>query len=183
MQRQHVGWVGLAAATAVLAGCDARPPRGAWVPDDVALQAGLGTLGEAGYARLCSALEGYVRDTYRDSHLVQAVCLAHGVQTADTAVACGEAVQACTTSMPPAAEATLQAVLAQASCQALDMEPRGCAATVAQVKACADALEGRLDALKFGLACSAAGERVDPDWWRIRLPAACEELRTLCPRG
>lgn len=162
----------------VCSGCNV---VGGWMPADIDRKETLEALGSAGYQRLCSAFEGYIRDEYRSSYLIQAVCLAHGIQTTDTAVACGEAVQACRTTLPPSAEALLDSILAQASCSTVGVQPTGCSATVAQLAACLEALEDKVDALKFGGVCAAAGEPIDADWWRIALPAACTAIRELCP--
>lgn len=152
-----------------------------WIPPDIEQNEQLQELGAAGYSRLCSAFEGYIRDEYEASHIIQAVCLAHGVSTTDTASACGDAVNACTDNLPPSAEALLQDILAQASCSTVGIDPVGCAATVAQVKSCLDGLEDQLDEVKFSLVCAAAGETFDSAWWHIDLPPACQQLRTLCP--
>lgn len=154
-----------------------------WLPQDIDRDAALEQLGDAGYARVCSAFEDYVREQYRDSHLVQAVCLAHGVQTASDAVTCGETVTACTETMPPAAEAVLDSLLAQGQCSFIEIEPTGCQATVKQLSACLDAVEGKISSVKFGLTCAAVGEPVPQDWWKIPMPGECAALRTLCPKA
>ena len=151
------------------------------MPADIDRAATVDALGSAGYQRLCSAFESYVRDEYRSSYLIQAVCLAYGIETTQTAVACGDAVQACTSTLPPPAEALLQSILAQASCSSAGIQPTGCAATVAQLLACLEALEDKVAALKFSGVCAAAGQPIDPDWWRVSLPAACVQIRNLCP--
>jgi hypothetical protein len=165
-------------ALLLLTGCSTTE----WMPSDVDRNETMSALGSAGYSKVCSAFEGYIRDQYSSSHLIQAVCLAHGVQTTETAVACGDAVQACTTTLPPAAESTLNSILAQARCSTASINPVGCAATVAQLEDCLDALEDKLDALKFGLTCAAVGQTVEADWWRISLPAACQSIKQLCPQ-
>jgi len=175
---RHSTLVVLLAMPMSLLGCS----KTTWVPEDIDRDATVKALGDAGYQRLCSAFEGYIRDEYRSSYLIQAVCLAHGVQTTHSAVECGYAVQQCTDTLPPAAEALLQSILAQASCSAAEANPTGCSATVAQLLACLDALEDKLAAVKFGLACAAAGEPVDPNWWRIPPPAECLAIRSICPR-
>lgn len=170
--RLRAAWVGL-----LLLGCS----TSRWMPSDIEQDQQLQALGEAGYQRLCSAFEGYVRDEYEASHLIQALCLAHGIQTTGTASACGDAVNACTDHLPPSAEATLQEILAQASCETVGVAPVGCAATVADIKACLDGLEDQLDEVKFSLVCTAAGQSFDPAWWHIDLPQPCLALRTICP--
>jgi len=152
-----------------------------WMPPDIQSNETLNTLGAAGYQRLCSAFEGYVRDEYSSNYFVQAICLYEGVTTTTSAIECGDAVNACTETMPPAAESLLSAILAQASCSTIGINPTGCAATVAQVKACLDAIEDQLKSLEFAATCAVAGQQVDDNWWRIPLPAACESLRTICP--
>jgi len=167
----------IAGLCALLLGCSGSN----WVPQDLEEDEELQAVGAAGYQRLCSAFEGYIRDEYEASHVIQAVCLAHGIQTTTTASACGDAVNACTDNLPPSAEATLQEILAQASCNTLGVDPVGCAATVADAKACLDGLEDQLDEVKFSLVCTAAGETFDDAWWHIDLPPQCQALRTLCP--
>jgi hypothetical protein len=58
-----------------------------WLPPDVENDEQLQELGAAGYQRVCDAFESYIRDEYQSSHIIQAVCLAHGIQTTDSAMA------------------------------------------------------------------------------------------------
>lgn len=152
-----------------------------WMPSDIQSNETLSTLGASGYQRLCDAFEGYVRDEYASNYFVQAICLYEGVTTTTTALECGDAVDACTETMPPAAESLLSAILAQASCSTIGITPTGCVAIVAQVEECLDALESKLKSLEFAATCAVAGQSVDDNWWQISLPAACQSIRTLCP--
>jgi hypothetical protein len=151
-----------------------------WMPSDVERGQALDALGEAGYDRLCSEFESYIQEQYTSSELVQGVCLALAVQSSETALACGEAMESCTSEMPAEAKAQLQAILAQASCARTEVEPTGCMATVGELEGCLNALEAKLEALKFGGACAALGEPIDEDWWKLQLPAACLQIQNRC---
>ena len=154
--------------------------REEWMPSDVERGQALDALGEAGYDHLCSEFEGYIREQFTSSHLVQGVCLAIAVRDSETALACGEKMERCTSNLPPEAEAQLQAILAQASCSRTEVEPSGCMATVGELEACLNGLEAKLEALKFGGVCAGVGEPIDENWWRLELPPSCLQIRNRC---
>lgn len=137
-------------------------------------------LGAAGYAKLCSEFEDYVRETYRSNRLIQLACTAEAMQTTPDAVACGEAVDACLDTLPPAVETQLQRILDQAGCGSVAIEPAGCTSKVSQLQGCLDALGDQLDTIQLELTCAAFGSPVPPDWWRIDVPAACASLAQSC---
>lgn len=154
---------------------------GGWLPADIQRSETLSALGASGYARLCSAFEDYVRDEYRSSYLIQAVCVAYGIQTTSSAQACGDTASVCVNTLPPPAESTLNAILRQASCDTIAVEPAGCAATVAELTACLDALSDKVENIKLTATCAVAGEPLADTWWRLSLPAQCQAIRSRCP--
>ena len=167
----------LLAPLVLCAGCS----NASWIPDDLDRDAALSAVGAAGYQRLCSAFDSYVREEYAGNYFVQAVCLAHGVTSTDDAQACADTVQSCTQTLPGPAESVLNQILDQASCQRLNIDPTGCSATVAQVSACLEAMESGMKNVQFELTCAAAGQSIDPNWWQVQLPAECEAIRAICP--
>lgn len=140
----------------------------------------LSSLGESGYAYVCSEFEGYLREQYTGSELTQLACLAYGVKHSETAQACGERVDQCIQTLPPEAESLIEDILDEVSCNRLELEPSGCRATVAELEACLDALDSKLEQLKYAGACAAVGAPIDEDWWRISLPPACTDIRNRC---
>ena len=168
---------------AVVLGAGCGEPGGSstdWVPDDLTSGQTVDEIGDAGYARLCSAFDEWAHDQYRSSYLIQAVCTAKGIENTETASACGDYVQECIDSPPAEAEALLDQILAQAGCTAVAVEPTGCAATVGQVQDCLDGLGAEVEAIEFTLTCAAAGQTLDPGWWMITPPAVCGEIASLC---
>jgi hypothetical protein len=167
------------ALLALLAACGGTS-GGDWVPSDIDEQQTLDTIGSAGYSRLCSAFEDYVHDQYRSSYLVRAACTAHAIDTTTDAVACGEALDDCLDTLPPAVDSQLDSILAQASCSRVSITPTGCSAKVSQVKACLDALGDQLDEIELAATCAAVGSPVPSDWWMIDTPSACTSLSADC---
>jgi hypothetical protein len=151
-----------------------------WVPPDIDEQQTLDRLGSAGYAKLCSAFSDYVHDQYRSSYLVKAACTAHALQTTSDAVACGEELEACLSTLPPVVDQQLDSILAQASCSAAAIDPALCTSKVSALTACLDALGEQVDEIEMSLTCAAFGSPVPEDWWQIDEPAACTALRTGC---
>jgi hypothetical protein len=152
-----------------------------WVPDDIDTDQTVDRLGDAGYARVCSAFEDYVRDQYRSSYLVQAACTAHALETTADAAECGDAVDTCLDTLPREVETELQRILDQAGCNALTtFTPTGCAAKVSELTACLDALGEELDRIELSATCAAFGSPVPADWWMIPLPAECSSLQAGC---
>lgn len=150
------------------------------VPPDIEENQTLDRIGSAGYAKLCSAFEDYVRDRYRSDRLLQAACTANALQTTTDAVACAAAVDMCLDMLPPAVEAQLDRILAQASCTAVAVQPTGCSSTVSQMKACLDALGTEVDRIMFALTCAAFGSPVPEAWWMIDPPPACSAIASQC---
>ncbi len=167
------------ALLSLLAACGATS-GGDWVPSDIDEQQTLDTIGSAGYSRLCSAFEDYVHDQYRSSYLVKAACTAHALNTTSDAVACGEALDDCLDTLPPAVDSELDSILAQASCSRVSITATGCAARVLEVKACLDALGEKLDEIELSATCAAVGSPVPSSWWMISTPNECMSLSTEC---
>jgi hypothetical protein len=151
-----------------------------WVPDDIDEEATLDAIGEAGYARVCSAFSDYVHDQYRSNYLVQAVCTAEAIRTTTDAGACAATIETCLDTLPPSVQAELDAILAQASCPTVGIAPDGCSSTVSELTSCLDDLGSSLDTLQFGLTCAAAGQPVPTDWWQIVIPSSCQSLQSSC---
>jgi hypothetical protein len=168
----------LAILLLALAGCPST--TGDWVPDDIDEQQTLDRLGAAGYQKVCSAFDDFVRDQYRSNLLIRAVCTAHALQTTENAVMCGEAVDACLDDLPAPAEALLEQILAQADCSAVDAMVTGCSSPVSKLTGCLDELGTKVDQIKLSLTCAAFGSPVPPDWWKISLPPACMALAESC---
>lgn len=160
-------------------GSTSSTPSG-WVPSDIEENQTLDRIGAAGYAKLCSAFENYVRDRYRSDRLLQAACTANALQTTTDAVSCGTAVDMCLDMLPPAVEMQLQRILAQASCSMVAVQPSGCQSTVSQMKTCLDALGTQVDRIMLSLTCAAFGSPVPADWWMIQPPAACDTIASQC---
>jgi hypothetical protein len=151
-----------------------------WVPDDVDSSATVDRLGAAGFARVCTAFDDYVRDTYRSNVLIQAACTAHAVETTADAVACGATLESCLDTLPPVVEEELDAILDQAGCTALGVEPTGCSSTVSAFTDCLDALGAQLDTIELSLTCAAAGSPVPEDWYLIEAPEECYAIIRGC---
>ena len=150
-----------------------------WVPDDIDENETLDRIGAAGYAKLCSSFEDYVRDMYRGDLLIRAACTAHALESTLDAVACGEAVDACLDDLPPAVESTLEQILDQASCPA-DVAQAGCQSKVSMLTTCLDDLGRKVDQIEFSLTCAAVGSPVPANWWRITPPSSCTSLGQEC---
>lgn len=153
---------------------------GDWVPADIDEAQTLDRLGAAGYARLCSAFDGYVRDTYRSNTLIRAACTAHALETTPDAAACGAALDACLDDLPPVVEDQLASILAQADCSAVDLMQNGCSSPVSALTTCLDDLGTQLDQIELSVTCAAFGSPVPPSWWRISPPASCSSLGASC---
>lgn len=164
----------------LLAACGSTSSPSDWVPADLEENQTLDRIGSAGYAKLCDAFEDYVRDRYRSDRLLQAACTANALQTTTDAVACGASVDMCLDMLPPAVEAQLQRILAQASCTNVAVQPGGCQSTVSQMKSCLDALGTQVDRIMLSLTCAAFGSPVPEDWWMIDAPAACDTIASQC---
>lgn len=164
----------------MLAACGSSDPSDDWIPSDIDEDATVDRIGAAGYQKLCGAFEDYVRDQYRSNKLIQLTCTAHAIETTTDAIACGEALETCLDTLPPNVEAQLNAILAQASCQATSVEPAGCSSKVSVLKDCLDALGAKLDTLMLSATCAVAGSPVPDDWWMIEPPAICQQISTDC---
>ncbi len=153
---------------------------GGWVPADIDEQQTLDRLGAAGYTKLCSAFDDYVRDTYRSNRLVQAACTAHALQTTEDAAACGAAVDACLDDLPPVVEQQLDMILGQAGCSAIQVMQNGCASPISRLTTCLDDLGARVDQVQLSLTCAAVGSPVPQDWWQVTPPSSCTALTADC---
>ncbi len=169
----------IAGALLVLGACGDRA-SGDWVPEDIDEQQAIDRIGAAGYAKLCSSFDSYVRDKYRSNRLIQAACIAHALETTSDAAACGQAVDDCLDDLPPVVESQLSQILAQAGCSAVGITQTGCSSPVSALTTCLDDLGERLDTVQLSLTCAAFGSPVPPDWWRITPPASCTSLATDC---
>ena len=164
-----------------LAACSSTStPSDDWLPSDVDENATVDAIGDAAFAKLCSAFEDYVRDTYRSNKLVQLACTANALDTTTDAVACGESIDDCLNTLPPVVEQQLDQILDQAGCSALSIAPSGCLAKVAELKGCLDALGEQIDTIELELTCAAVGSPVPDDWWMIDPPAECTSITTDC---
>jgi hypothetical protein len=151
-----------------------------WVPSDIDESKTIDAIGSAGYQKLCSSFDSYVRDQYRSSRLIQAACTANALETTMNATECGEAVDACLDDLPPVVETELNSILSQAGCSAVSISQAGCMSPVSQLTSCLDALGTKVDQIMFSLTCAAFGSPVPPDWWRISPPAECSALSSSC---
>lgn len=165
---------------AVVSACSSNGSSNDWVPSDIQRDQALSALGSAGYARLCSAFDDFVHDQYRSSSLVRAACMAHALETAEDAVACGEALDTCLDTLPPVVDQQLDAILAQASCGAISIDPSACPSTVSALKGCLDALGERVDQIELAATCAAFGSPVPETWWMIQAPPECTALAEDC---
>ena len=153
---------------------------GEWVPPDVDKDETIDKLGAAGYAKLCSEFDSYVRDMYRSNKLIQAACTVHALETTTNATECGDALAACLDDLPPAVESSLMSILAQASCTNVGVMQSGCTSPVSALTTCLDDLGAQLDTLQLSATCAAFGSPVPPSWWRISPPASCSSLASGC---
>lgn len=151
-----------------------------WLPDDLDEEATLSAIGDTGYARACDAFEGYLLDRWRTSTLVEVVCTAQAIEATTEAEACADQIAACVATPPPAAQAAVDAILAQASCDALDVAPGSCSSTLGALVACLDALDAEVGRVRLVATCAAAGETVEPGWDLLELPAECASLANAC---
>jgi hypothetical protein len=172
--KRHLAWFVIAACGGSSSTLDD------WVPDDVDTSTTVDRLGAAGFAKVCTAFEDYVRDMYRSNRLIQAACTAHALETTADATACGAAVEACLDELPPVVETELQMILDQAGCTALRVEQAGCSSTVSAFTDCLDALGAQLDTLELSLTCAAVGSPVPEDWWIIEPPEECYAIVRGC---
>lgn len=177
-RNMHTPWLRFVLPVLLVTACgDSTSER---FPSDIERNVTLDSLGDSAYQRLCSTFEGWVYDQYAASPMVQAVCTAIAVESTETAGECGEALQQCLENPPPQATAILDEILSQASCEAVAIEPDGCTSTVGQIQDCLDSLSSELDRIELTLTCAAAGQTLEPDWWRIQVPSECMALQTEC---
>jgi len=167
----------LIAALAVT-GC--KEGAGDWVPDDVDESETIDKLGAAGYAKVCSMFDEFVRDMYRTNLLVRAACTAQALRSTETTAACADSIDACVNDIPDVVESQLMAILAQASCPAVGVVQSGCSSPVSALTTCLDDLGAQLDDVKLQLTCAALGTPVPEDWYKISPPASCQALASGC---
>lgn len=151
-----------------------------WVPSDIDESQTIDRLGAAGYAKLCSSFDDFVRDQYRTNLLVRAACTAHALQSTETTAECADSIDACVNDIPSVVETQLEMILAQADCAAVGVMTNGCSSPVSALTTCLDDLGAQLDNIKLQLTCAALGSTVPQDWWRISPPASCTALASGC---
>jgi hypothetical protein len=151
-----------------------------WVPSDVDESETIDKLGAAGYAKVCSAFDDFVRDMYRTNVLVRAACTAQALQSTETTTECADYIDDCVNDIPAVVETQLQAILAQADCTAVGVMTDGCSSPVSALTTCLDDLGAQLDNVKLQLTCAALGSTVPPDWWKIMAPSSCTALASGC---
>jgi hypothetical protein len=161
-----------------LAAC--KTSSGDWVPSDVDESETLDKLGAAGYAKVCSSFDEYVRDVYRTNILVRAACTAQALQSTDTTTACADYIDDCVNDIPAVVETQLTMILAQANCSAVGVMTDGCSSPVSALTTCLDDLGAQLDNVKLQLTCAALGSMVPADWWKISPPSSCQALASGC---
>lgn len=149
---------------------------GDWVPDDVDESETIDKLGAAGYAKVCSAFDDFVRDQYRTNLLVRAACTAQALRSTETTAECADSIEACVNDIPQVVESQLTMILAQASCPAVGVMTAGCSSPVSALTTCLDDLGAQLDNVKLQLTCAALGTPVPEDWYKISPPASCTAL-------
>jgi hypothetical protein len=167
----------LAIVSASAIGCGAADP---WVPDDIDEEATLAAVGDEGKTRVCAAFEDYMLDQWRDSYLVEAVCLAQAIMDNTDADACSDDAQACIETPPAEVRNAVDTILAQATCARIDVTAGGCERSVGDLVECLDDLETEIAALRLTAACAAAGQEVDPTWSLIDVPSSCRDLAEDC---
>jgi hypothetical protein len=148
-------------------------------PDDIEDSITLDELGAAGYAKLCSTFEDYLYDQYSGSYFVQAMCTADAVENSADAESCGDSIETCLATPPPAIQSGIDSVLGQAGCSALLVDSEGCTATVRAAKQCLEDLESEVKNVRFTLTCAAFGQSLD-DWDVLELPASCMAIENNC---
>jgi hypothetical protein len=149
---------------------------GDWVPDDVDESETIDKLGAAGYGKVCSAFDDFVRDQYRTNLLVRAACTAQALRSTETTAECADSIDACVNDIPEVVETQLDTILAQASCPAVGVMTAGCSSPVSALTTCLDDLGAQLDNVKLQLTCAALGTPVPQDWYKISPPASCTAL-------
>ena len=166
-----------ASATVLMLGCGAADR---WVPDDIDQEATLAAVGAEGKTRVCGAFEVYMLDKWRDSYLVEAVCVARAIMNNQDADACGDDAQTCIETPPAEVREGVDEILAQATCTRLDVDAGGCDRSVGELVDCLDAMEREIAALRLTGGCALAGQTVDPAWSLIDVPAICMDLAEDC---
>ncbi|MBA3451516.1 MAG: hypothetical protein H0T42_00300 [Deltaproteobacteria bacterium] len=151
-----------------------------WVPSDVDESETIDKLGAAGYAKVCSAFDDFVRDQYRTNLLVRAACTAQALQSTETTAECADYIDECVNDIPTVVETQLEMILDQASCPAVGVMTSGCSSPVSALTTCLDDLGAQVDNVKLQLTCAALGSTVPADWWRISPPASCTALASGC---
>lgn len=161
-----------------LAGC--KEGSDDWVPSDVDESETIDTLGAAGYAKVCSAFDEFVRDQYRTSLLIRAACTAQALRSTETTAECADSIDACVNDIPQVVEMQLEMILAQASCPAVGVMTAGCSSPISALTTCLDDLGAQIDDIKLQLTCAALGSPVPENWYRISPPASCTALASGC---
>lgn len=159
--------------------CD-RGSEDDWVPPEIDESETLDKLGAAGYGKVCSAFDDFVRDQYRTNLLVRAACTAQALHSTETTAECAESIDACVNDIPAVVETQLAMILAQASCAAAGVMTAGCSSPVSALTTCLDDLGAELDNIKLQLTCAALGTTVPEGWYRISPPASCTALASGC---
>lgn len=165
-------------AVLVLAACQEGSDD--WVPSDVDESETIDKLGAAGYAKVCSAFDEFVREQYRTNLLVRAACTAQALRSTETTAECADSIAACVNDIPQVVETQLAMILAQASCLAVGVMTAGCSSPISALTTCLDELGAQLDDIKLQLTCAALGSPVPDDWYRITPPASCTALASGC---
>lgn len=151
-----------------------------WVPSDIDTSTTVERLGTAGYSKLCGAFADHIRDMYRTDKLVLAACTAKAMQSTSDATSCGDYVDRCVNAVPPEVESLISQALAEAGCQALDIDPATCGVSVSTLTNCLDAFSAELDRAQYSLTCAAFGSPVPSNWYKISSPSACTSLLSQC---
>lgn len=151
-----------------------------WVPSDVDESETIDKLGDAGYGKVCSAFDDFVRDQYRTNLLVRAACTAQALRSTETTAECADSIDDCVNDIPAVVESQLEMILAQASCPAIGVMTAGCSSPVSALTTCLDDLGAQLDNVKLQLTCAALGSPVPADWYKISPPASCTALASGC---
>ena len=161
---------------AVLALAACKTTSDDWVPEEIDESQTIDKLGAAGYSKLCSSFDDFVRDQYRTNLLVRAACTAQALQSTETTTACADYIDACVNDIPAVVETQLTMILAQASCPAVGVMTVGCSSPVSALTTCLDDLGAQVDNVKLQLTCAALGSTVPADWWKISPPSSCTVL-------
>jgi len=136
-------------------------------------------LTQAAYEQACASAEGFLLDQYGGSYYVQALCTAAAVESTSDAASCGDELQACLDNPPASIQAGIDAILGQAGCDALAIDPNACRSTVGRLKDCLDALEDAVANVEYTLTCAAAGQTLE-SWDIVELPSECQLLESDC---